>query len=196
MQNGFTLPEAALRTLPSTREEDNNIQPLVSSKSENQSSRRPSAQLHVPLLDLSRMPNGNAMKEVHNQQAPLLSPVLETRTPSPTANRRAEKSKAQPSDNPNLSAPINGSALKQAVNPPSQIPSSGYPVNGSASAEQRNGIGHGRAAQGESSSKPDDKQWQQPSKKGNRKKKQKSASVSNISEGQPLPANPAERKGG
>jgi len=148
---------------------------------------------------LSRLSNGNAMKEIQNQQAPLLSPVLENRTPSPTASRRLEKSKVQPSANTanaSSTVPMNGSALKQTTNLPSQSPESSQ-ANGSATSEQRNGFsGRGKPSAAESSNhKTDDKQWQQSNKKSSRKKRAKSASVGTI-EGQPLPANPAERKGG
>jgi len=196
--NELPLAEAVLPTLPTTQEEVTSNVEAHSTENDTRPSQAPHAQ--KPLLDLSGLSNGNAMKDIQNQQAPLLSPVLENRTPSPTASRRTEKSKAPQSSNNSTASsttPVNGSALKQTTNLPSHSPDSRN-ANGSATYEQRNGIsGHSKPSIAESSNnKADDKQWQQSNnKKHSRRKRAKSASLGAI-EGQPLPANPAERKGG
>ncbi|CAK4034043.1 Poly(A) RNA polymerase cid13 [Lecanosticta acicola] len=136
--------------------------------------------------------------------APLLSPVAELRTPSPTHSRgfdsqevpetnglvkaakiaNAKQVEREAAEGRENRAPRIDSGHERRVSAP--IPASNKPVQGSTFGHQQQGQG----ATNQSS-------WQQVPKKGHKKNKSTAAArTQNGSGGHSLPANEAERKGG
>ena len=131
--------------------------------------------------------NVKAQTEKPLQPAPLLSPVREVRTPSPLASRRPNGIvSGQPSGRftgplelhiPPFSKGTNGKQRQSDVliPKPNGVPPLMADTPGTATQRQNNG-------------------WQQPSKKS--KKHKSKNSTSQLTNGEPLPATEAERKGG
>ena len=122
---------------------------------------------------------------------PLLSPVREVRTPSPTANRK--------DDNAAELRSTNRLARKyqlQAI-PPYSHKADGKDKQAQQSTPRPNGLSVASSSNVQAA-QPSTNGWQQTSSKKNKKNKSKgSGSYSNITPlGEPLPANEAERKGG
>lgn len=161
-----------------------------------------------PKLNFS--PNGTSQntngtsehfQEVAPVPAPLLSPVAELRTPSPTRSNAFER------DSPQTNGLIRAARFansKQAERGENEVPlsptSKGHERKGSApnptSAQPAKSptlptpTVTGSASQNQNP-------WQQATRKGHKKSKSSGgAKASNVSGGQPLPVNEAERKGG
>ncbi|KAH3912028.1 hypothetical protein HBH56_120710 [Parastagonospora nodorum] len=144
----------------------------------------------LPSLDTSnpaRMPP----QEVKSATLPLLSPVFETRTPSPSASR--------PNDAGKL---ING-VKAQAKDTSQQNRRASHTPPSNASKENRNGQQKGKAQQqgtengSKSAGTNHNGSWQQqPIRNARNSKKNKKKSAEQKNTGEPLPANAADRKGG
>ncbi|KAF1961663.1 hypothetical protein CC80DRAFT_512811 [Byssothecium circinans] len=142
-------------------------------------------------LDTTNTPQAPP-QEVKSATLPILSPVFETRTPSPTSNRQLQANKA--SNGTKTQAKENSPHPRRASHSPGQTP---------ASKENRNSQQKGNNTQvNEKNNKPNSGNnhpgpWQQP---GGRKKKKGSKGGNKANEnkppGEPLPANAADRKGG
>jgi hypothetical protein len=141
----------------------------------------------LPSLDTSnsqRLPP----QEIKSATLPLLSPVFETRTPSPTASRSTDISKltngtkAQAKDN-------NQQHRRASHTPPSN-----------ASKENRTGQQKGKAHGNENGNKSagtnNNNSWQQPSNRNRNHKNKKKKTNEQKATGEPLPVNAADRKGG
>ncbi|KAH7115124.1 hypothetical protein B0J11DRAFT_124257 [Dendryphion nanum] len=151
-------------------------------------------------------------QEVKSASLPLLSPVFETRTPSPTANRQLESKKLngmkpQAKENQSQSqqqqqqqqqqprrashtqahsAKDSGRSNQQKGNP--QTGDKGTKAHVGASNNNNNS---------NSNNNNNNNSWQQPSSRRTGKKKTKQKSVAEPkTTGEPLPANSADRKGG
>ena len=149
---------------------------------------------NIPPLDLGLgVPTSERASQSATSTSTVLSPVEETRTPSPINNRKHL---------PRKSVQMNGVVMPT---PPTPLPSKGEKVE--AQNEQQNGTGvkkgaHSRASSvinlGSSSAQPAG-QWQQAG--GSKKNKKKSGQAQSDAQdkkgkGEPLPANEAARKGG
>lgn len=125
-------------------------------------------------------------QEVKSAGLPLLSPVFETRTPSPTASRQVEPSKL-----------VNGKSKENHPQPrrashtaaPSKESAKGTPKGSTQQTEKsgKPGAGHNNAAV-----------WHQKNDKRRNKKGNKASKQGGDAKpsGEPLPANAADRKGG
>ncbi len=129
----------------------------------------------------------NLQHEKPLQPVPLLSPVREVRTPSPAASRRP-----------------NGISSGQYLGrftgplelhiPPFSKGTNGKQKHAEALAQKPNGILSNVAESLKTATQQPSNGWQQPFKKG--KKHKSKNSTSQLTNGEPLPANEAERKGG
>lgn len=142
----------------------------------------------LPALDTSNQ-NRMAPQEVKSATLPLLSPVFETRTPSPTATRTNEVNKLVNGTKAQAQAKDNGQQNRRASHTP--------PSN--ASKENRSGQQKGKVQGNENGSKSagphNNNPWSQSSARRNAKNKKKKAAEQKTT-GEPLPANAADRKGG
>ena len=121
------------------------------------------------------------------QPQPILSPVREVRTPSPTASRRPNGvSSRQYTDR--FTGPL------ELHIPPFSKGTNGKQKQGEALAQRPNGIPSDATESPRTAMQSQSNGWQQPPKKG--KKHKSKNSVSQLTNGEPLPANEAERKGG
>ncbi len=121
------------------------------------------------------------------QSVPLLSPVREVRTPSPTASRRPNGVSS------GLYTGRFTGPLKLHI-PPFSKGTSGKQKQGDALALKPNGISSDAVESPKTATQQQSNGWQQPTKKGKRHKSKNS--MSQLTNGEPLPANEAERKGG
>lgn len=122
----------------------------------------------------------------------LLSPVLETRSPSPTTSRRPEPTRAF--SKPGSQLPINGLTSKEsetsALNAPNSFKS---PISPPSQGRADASPGEKTPISAQSSA------WQKPGKNRKRKNKQNSdqrPGTDSKGQGEPMPANVADRKGG
>ncbi|KAF2201795.1 hypothetical protein GQ43DRAFT_21034 [Delitschia confertaspora ATCC 74209] len=140
-------------------------------------------------LDTSNAPRPPP-QEIKSAGLPLLSPVIETRTPSPTASRQSELSKQQQLNG------IKGHAKENHTHGPHR--------HGAAHASsQTHGVKDSsrqdKAVKGSSGASQSQSNWQQTTqKKRNKKAKSNGQKHGHESKtlGQPLPVNEADRKGG
>jgi hypothetical protein len=141
----------------------------------------------LPSLDTSNAPRAHP-QEVQSATLPLLSPVFETRTPSPTASRSNDLSKL-----------ING-VKAQAKDNNQQHRRASHTPPSNTNKENRNGQQKSRAQGTENGSRSaganNNGPWQQqpPNHKG--KKKQRKKATEQKTTGEPVPTNAADRKGG
>lgn len=142
----------------------------------------------LPALDTMNTPRPPP-QEIKSATLPLLSPVFETRTPSPNATRQLEANKLVNGVKPHSKE--NNQPLRRASHSPAQ-PSALKDVNRSGQ-QKSNAQGNEKSNKSNSGSNNNSNQWQQT-----RKKKRKGANKANEpkTSGEPLPANVAERKGG
>jgi hypothetical protein len=140
----------------------------------------------LPSLDTSNAPRGHP-QEVQSATLPLLSPVFETRTPSPTASRSNDLGKL-----------VNG-VKAQAKGDGQQNRRASHTPQSNGVKDNRNGQPKGKAQAHENGSKSAGPMglgtWQQP-KNGRKNKSSKKKGAEQKSSGEPLPTNSAERKGG
>jgi hypothetical protein len=159
----------------------------------------------VPQIDTSK--GQDSSKQSEPKTAPLLSPVYETRTPSPTAHRRRSEHIRNSSLN-GIFPPMNGGSAKEngLANGRTNIPrSTGVPPTptGKATTASSPLSGEKQAHnKTPSTATSTTSGWQQNSKgkkKKNRQRSQSGAAVSGSSNSkrpEPMPVNESERKGG
>lgn len=128
-------------------------------------------------------------QEIKSATLPLLSPVFETRTPSPTASRQQEAGKG-----------ANG-AKGQAKEHTQQARRASHSTAQASTTKENKHQGKGGSQSHEKNSKPNanngsnSNSWQHTNPR-NKKKKKGNKSGDSKSSGEPLPANAADRKGG
>jgi hypothetical protein len=132
----------------------------------------------------SRMPP----QEIKSATLPLLSPVFETRTPSPTASRSNDASKL-----------ANGTKTQAKDNNQQHRRASHTPPS-AASKENRSGQPKGKAQGNENGTKPagatNNGTWREPANRSRNTKNKRKKAAEQKTTGEPLPVNVAERKGG
>lgn len=119
---------------------------------------------------------------------PLLSPVREVRTPSPTANRK---------DDILVEAPFPGRFFCTPMH--LEIPPFSNGLNGKQKQNEspvQKSNGRSNLAESPQSAQSLTNGWQQPSKKGKRTKSKSQSQMLVLMPGEPLPVSEAERKGG
>ena len=121
------------------------------------------------------------------QPIPLLSPVREVRTPSPTASRQPN-GVASGQHQGRFAGPL------ELQIPPFSRGMNGKQKQTDASTQRPNGVPTNLVENPGTASQRQSNGWQQPTKKG--KKHKSKNSLSHPINGEPLPANEAERKGG
>lgn len=139
--------------------------------------------------------NGHLHENGH-LPAPLLSPVAELRTPSPTQSRSFDNH-ASPEASGNLPRAAKINNAKQVAKE-NHMPASDFRHERKGSAANKATTVKGNAQPASTISASQQNQWQQASsKKGHKKNKSQAGTNSpNGSGGQPLPLNESERKGG
>lgn len=143
----------------------------------------------LPSLDTATPPQPHP-PEIQSATLPLLSPVIETRTPSPTASRSNDLNKA-----------VNG-VKAQAKNDSQQARRSSHTAQTSTPKDIRNGQQKGKAQVqdnvGKSAGPQSSAPWQQQtsSRNKNKNKNKSKKAAEQKAAGEPLPTNIAERKGG
>ncbi|OAL48224.1 hypothetical protein IQ07DRAFT_93189 [Pyrenochaeta sp. DS3sAY3a] len=140
----------------------------------------------LPALDTSKVPRAHP-QEVQSATLPLLSPVLETHTPSPTTTRSSDLTKLM------NATKIHTKENNQHTRRASHTPAS------NAKQDSRNGQPKGGNQGGERGVKSNggtstSTSWQNPPRRKGKNKKNKGPELRNA--GEPLPANAADRKGG
>jgi hypothetical protein len=146
----------------------------------------------LPPLDTSNVQRAHP-QEIKSATIPLLSPVFETRTPSPTASRSTD-----------LSRLVNGNnGHKSQAKPNNQQQHRRASLTGGSSGnakENRNGQQQKGSLNSERTNKPSaagnsPNSWQQlPLRKKGKNKKSRAPDSKSM--GEPLPVNAADRKGG
>jgi hypothetical protein len=186
-----TLPEAWMEHALSNGKHNNHGEEVSPKRALPPQWRTPAYINDLPSLDTSSAPRVHP-QEVHSATIPLLSPVFETRTPSPSASRSSQSGK--------LVNGVNGVKV--------QDKNDGYQHRGGLHTpqsnnlkENRNGQQKGKAQGNENGSKSTGPNgsgnWQQPPSNRSRKSKnQKKKPVEQKTMGEALPANAADRKGG
>jgi DNA polymerase sigma len=146
----------------------------------------------LPPLDTSNVQRAHP-QEIKSATIPLLSPVFETRTPSPTASRSTD-----------LSRLVNGNnGHKSQAKPNNQQQHRRASLTGGSNGnakENRNGQQQKSSSNSERTNKPNaagnsPNSWQQlPLRKKGKNKKSRAPDSKSM--GEPLPVNAADRKGG
>ncbi|PSN74048.1 hypothetical protein BS50DRAFT_627414 [Corynespora cassiicola Philippines] len=129
-------------------------------------------------------------QEIKSAGLPLLSPVFETRTPSPTVTRQPEPSKLANGLKPQ-GKENNNAQPRRSSHTPASAPKENNQRNQHKSPAQGNDKG-GKASAGNNSPNT----WQQSHGKRKKKGKPGNKSTDTKPAGEPLPANVADRKGG
>jgi hypothetical protein len=141
----------------------------------------------LPSLDTSSAPRAHP-QEIQSATLPLLSPVFETRTPSPTASRSNDLSRL--TNGVKALAKDHSHQQRRASHTPPTI----------AAKDNRNGQQKGRAPGSETGSKsagPNSSgSWQQPNNRNRNSKNKRKKPTEQKNTGEPLPVNAADRKGG
>ncbi|CAI6334398.1 unnamed protein product [Periconia digitata] len=138
-------------------------------------------------------------QEVQSATLPLLSPVFETRTPSPTVSRQPQPAKATNGAKSQLKE--NNNHARRASHSPGQTAApkdnrNNQPKGGAHSNEKsNNNNSKASSSNGSNNNNNNSNSWQ-PSKTKKRKGKGGNRANDNKSAGEPLPANAADRKGG
>ncbi|PVI05027.1 hypothetical protein DM02DRAFT_517753 [Periconia macrospinosa] len=141
-------------------------------------------------------------QEVKSATLPLLSPVFETRTPSPTLSRQAHPNKT--TNGTKGQAKENNNHNRRASHSPAQASApkdnrNNHPKGGAQANEKNNGNNNANnkaTASNNNNNNSNSNTWQHPGPKGKRKKKGGNKANENKTSGEPLPANAADRKGG
>ncbi|KAF2030775.1 hypothetical protein EK21DRAFT_64768 [Setomelanomma holmii] len=141
----------------------------------------------LPSLDTSNAPRAHP-QEIKSATLPLLSPVFETRTPSPTASRSNDLSKL--TNGVKAQAKDNNQQTRRASHTPPTV----------ASKDNRNGQQKGKSQGNDGGSKSAGfngaGSWQQPNNRSRNSKNKRKKPTEQKNAGEPLPANAADRKGG
>ncbi|KAF2751585.1 hypothetical protein M011DRAFT_455560 [Sporormia fimetaria CBS 119925] len=148
----------------------------------------------VGRIDTQTAPRASP-QEIKSAGLPLLSPVFETRTPSPTASRQPEPQKLvnglKPQTKESHPSPRRGSRSSHAHAPAAKE----FSKDTGRSNNQKGASNTDKGGKGNSGTHHTGAGTWQPSKKSKRKKASHKHNE-NKSGGEPMPANAAERKGG
>lgn len=184
-----SLPEGWMNHETSNGHYSNHVEEISPKRTLPPQWRTPAYSNGLPSLDTSNAPRAHP-QEIKSATLPLLSPVFETRTPSPTASRSNDLSKL--TNGAKVQAKDNNQQHRRAPHAP--------PIN--TGRDNRNGQQKSKAQQNNengsrSAGATNNNAWQQPGvrKKANNKKKNNKTPDQKTS-GEPLPANASERKGG
>ena len=129
-------------------------------------------------------------QEIKSATLPLLSPVFETRTPSPTASRQPEGgkvsngAKSQPKEHAHQARRASHSTAQAPTNKENKQQSKAGPHSGEKSSKSTANNGNNANT------------WQHSTPRNKKKNKKGNKSNDAKSSGEPLPANAADRKGG
>jgi len=141
----------------------------------------------LPPLETSNAQRAHP-QEIKSATVPLLSPVFETRTPSPTANRSSDLSKL-----------VNGNNAHKTQAKPLTQRQRGASLTGGSNGkdsrgqQQKSGQSTEKTAKSNAGASPNSWQQQTTRKKGKNKKPR---ALDQKPIGEPLPVNAADRKGG
>ncbi|KAE8863719.1 hypothetical protein PTNB73_06926 [Pyrenophora teres f. teres] len=143
----------------------------------------------LPPLETSNAQRAHP-QEIKSATIPLLSPVFETRTPSPTTNRSSDLGKL-----------VNGNNAHKTQAKPSTRQRGASLTGGSngnnkenRGQQQQQKSGHGTEKTNKSNSGASPNSWQQTTRKKGKNKKPRAVDQKTM--GEPLPVNAADRKGG
>jgi hypothetical protein len=184
-----SLPEGWMNYEASNGQHNNQVEELSPKRTLPPQWRTAAYTNGLPSLDTSNAPRAHP-QEIKSATLPLLSPVFETRTPSPTASRSSDLSKlvngakAQAKDN-------NQHQRRAPHNPPTN------PSRDNRNGQQKSKTQQGNESGSRSAGTTNNIPWQQQT--ATRKKqggKKKNKAMEQKTTGEPLPANAAERKGG
>jgi hypothetical protein len=182
------LPEGWINYEASNGHMNNHVEEVSPKRTLPPQWRTPAYANGLSQLDTSNAPRAHP-QEIKSATLPLLSPVFETHTPSPTASRGNDTAKI--TNGARAPAKENNQPNRR----PSQTPSTNSGRdnrNGQAKSKAQQSNDSGSRSAGANNNSP----WQQPvhrkGKSSGKKKKQAEQKTS----GEPLPANAAERKGG
>lgn len=146
----------------------------------------------VKSLDTTKAPRAPP-QEIKSAGLPLLSPVFETRTPSPTISRQMDLNKPQP---------VNGTAVEDKENQ-QQLQSRPAPPpkeNVKENQARKNTTSGDKSTRASPSGPNQSSAWQPTTQKRRNKKSKSTANHKSVSEprsqGESLPTNEADRKGG
>ncbi|KAF1917419.1 hypothetical protein BDU57DRAFT_528051 [Ampelomyces quisqualis] len=150
----------------------------------------------LPSLDTSNPPQ-SPPQEAKSATLPLLSPVFETRTPSPTASRSNDPSKlangtkAPPKDN-------NHQHRRGSHTPPTHASKEncGAQQKGKATGIDNGSKSTSTGNNSKNQSNNNNNSWQQPSGRSRTSKGKKKKAAEQKTTGEQLPTNAADRKGG
>lgn len=182
------LPEGWMNYEASNGHTNNHVEEVSPKRTLPPQWRTPAYANGLSQLDTSNVPRAHP-QEIKSATLPLLSPVFETHTPSPTASRGNDAAK--------MANGVRGPAKEN--NQPHRRTSQTPPTN--PGRDNRNGQAKSKAQQSNDSGSRsagtnNNSPWQQSvhrkGKNGGKKKKQAEQKTT----GEPLPANAAERKGG
>ncbi|KAJ9665781.1 hypothetical protein H2201_004089 [Coniosporium apollinis] len=195
------LTEALLLDAPSRAEhDDSRYQENLSPKSRHQSGwpANLSREISAKPLDLSKN-SVAASNDGPSTDIPLLSPVIETQTPPPTANRKFEESTERTMNRPNLSSSMpNGIE----TNPLPKLPLKREDVALDPNQPKKDWpLPDNKSSKDNASAASHINGWEKPktSRKGGRKRASSGANRTAAEikpRGQTMPTNEAERKGG
>jgi hypothetical protein len=148
----------------------------------------------LPSLDTSN-PQRLPPQEVKSATLPLLSPVFETRTPSPTASRSNDASKL--ANGTKVPSKDSGQQHRRASQP--QPAHANKENRGGQQKGKAPGSEHGNKSTGTSNNSNNhssSNSWQQPSSRNRNGKGKKKKATEQKTSGEQLPTNAADRKGG
>ncbi|KAH7374302.1 hypothetical protein BKA66DRAFT_513737 [Pyrenochaeta sp. MPI-SDFR-AT-0127] len=182
-----TLPEGWMNFEASNSQNVNRVEEASPTRTLPPQWRTPAYANALPSLDTSNAPRANP-QEIKSATLPLLSPVFETRTPSPTASRSSDLTKL-----------INGTKAHTKDNN-QQHRRASHTLPSNISKENRNGQQKGNSHRHEGGNKSNagnntSSTWSNPPNRRKAKNKKPKAAEQKTT-GEPLPANAAERKGG
>jgi hypothetical protein len=141
-------------------------------------------------LDTSN-PTRTAPQEIKSATLPLLSPVFETRTPSPTASRSNDANKL--TNGTKVQAKDNNQQHRRPSHTPPSMPTKENRNGQQKGKAQGSENGNGNKSAGASSN---GSAWQQPANRPGRHKNKRKKATDQKATGEPLPVNAADRKGG
>ena len=183
-----TLPEGWMNYEASNGQHDSRAEELSPTRTLPPQWRSPAYTNGLASLDTSHVPRTHP-QEIQSATLPLLSPVFETRTPSPTASRSSDLTKL-----------MNGNKTHGKENHQQQHRRASHTSTSNPSKEHRNGQQKGISPGNERGAKSSagnntSSSWQHPPK-GRKGKSKKPKVPEQKAAGEPLPANAADRKGG
>ncbi|KAI9719624.1 MAG: hypothetical protein M1812_003395 [Candelaria pacifica] len=146
----------------------------------------------VPPLDITKTTRELSAESASNG-LPLLSPVPETRTPSPSANRKSDTSKVQ---RPNGIISPSENKTKDSRPVPTQTSVNGKQPQTEALMKKPNGTASNGTIKGNANGAGGQGSWQKTTRKRARSNASKKSANQAKSQAEPLPEKESERKGG